>query len=393
MAICVIKCGSSDSNGSIYDPRKNASKNFPCASRRSRPSFVDVGGHGVASLAGCESKRGAWRHFDFIEVGASDYNTICQFVNGNKSSCPMGYALRTWDVAKVHGLVVEPVTHLLRRLPKLPGVLKVDDVALGSKDGSGVFNYVREDAAKRFPKSYAVYLARGTGNVGSPHPQLSECLRQEGIKYADVMTSKPVHVWSFATLAKRYRVASVDVLKLDCEGRDCDVLQGLIDYCRKGFMCFPRIISFETNSLCSEPIVNNVLQQLEGVGYRVLWRGRDTVLKLEVGIPAVCGDFLCGWCGKGQQCFFDHVSVGTPWGAHGIERCYGKSCLCCRGYSRKSDYDKHWSKMMQQYWYAGVDVDTTSHGASWTRGSSCYGEDHWHTWNYDHMWALGSTRG
>jgi hypothetical protein len=70
----------------------------------------------------------------------------------------MGYALRTWDVAEVRGLVVEPVKHLLIRLPNLPGVVKVD-VALGSTDGSVVFNYVREDAAIRFPDSYAVYLA------------------------------------------------------------------------------------------------------------------------------------------------------------------------------------------------------------------------------------------
>lgn len=329
---------------------------------------------GVVENGGCESRRCGWRHLHFIEVGASDFNTISQFLADGDSSCPMGYALRTWDVAGVRGLVVEPVKHLLIRLPNLPGVLKVD-VALGSTDGSVVFNHVREDAASRFPDSYAVYLARGTGNVGSPHPQLSECLLNEGISYADVMTSKDVQMWSFATLAERYRVASVDVLKLDCEGSDCDVLQGLIDYCRDGLMCFPRIISFETNSLCPEPVVCDVIRQLEGVGYRVLWRGRDTALKLEVGVPAVCGYFLRGWCMKGLQCFFDHGRVGTPWGAHGVERCYGgKWCLCClRWYSPRYGYGKHWREMVHQRGCGGVDVGAATHIKSWARGSSFCG--------------------
>ena len=126
---------------------------------------------------------------------------------------PLGHALRNWDPNTVRGIAVDPVEHLLNRLPDLPAVTKVA-VAMGAEDGESVCNRVQEDAGKRYPHSYAVWLARGTAIVGSKHvthPHLKFWLEREGIHFDDVLVSSRVPVWTFGTLARHCNIASVDL--------------------------------------------------------------------------------------------------------------------------------------------------------------------------------------
>ena len=67
-----------------------------------------------------------YEHFDFIEVGTSDFRTLTQYVEESNISCPLGCALRNWDPNSVRGIAVDPVEHLLKRLPDLPNVAKVN---------------------------------------------------------------------------------------------------------------------------------------------------------------------------------------------------------------------------------------------------------------------------
>ena len=127
------------------------------------------------------------KNLDFVEVGTADFRTLTQFVFDSEgdNACPLGHALRNWDPNTVRGIAVDPVGHLLNRLPDLPAVTKVA-VALGADDGERVCNRVGEDAGKRYPHSYAVWLARGTATVGSKHvthPHLKFWLEREGIPF------------------------------------------------------------------------------------------------------------------------------------------------------------------------------------------------------------------
>eukprot|EP00969_Alexandrium_andersonii_P159241 7034957-Alexandrium_andersonii.AAC.1 len=45
--------------------------------------------------------RQKWQRYDFIEVGTSDFRTLPQFVHSSDASCPLGFALRTWDPEKI----------------------------------------------------------------------------------------------------------------------------------------------------------------------------------------------------------------------------------------------------------------------------------------------------
>ena len=80
-----------------------------------------------------------------MEVGTSDFRTLVQFLDDTDTTCPMGHALRTWNPDEAVGLVVEPVEHLLERLPNLAGVYKLR-AAMGAVDGFKDFWCVRADA-------------------------------------------------------------------------------------------------------------------------------------------------------------------------------------------------------------------------------------------------------
>ena len=270
------------------------------------------------------------RFFHFVEVGTSDFRTLVQFLAGTDTTCPIGHALRTWNPDEAVGLVVELVRLLLERLPNLRGVQKVP-AAMGAADGWGYFWCVRDDARKRLPHAYSAWLARGTGTLGKPHPQLKDWIVEEGIKLSDVMTRQHVPVLSFKTLVLRYNIREIDVLKLDCEGADCEILSGLMDYCDKCPATFPRIIAFETNKLSCQETVKSTISLLEQRHYEVISQGDNTILKRRPqnwGMsPSVCCAFLRGQCLWGERCFFDHGSnQDTP-----RECCFGSECVYGHG--------------------------------------------------------------
>eukprot|EP00747_Dinoflagellata_sp_TGD_P170711 gnl/TRDRNA2_/TRDRNA2_202972_c0_seq1.p1 gnl/TRDRNA2_/TRDRNA2_202972_c0~~gnl/TRDRNA2_/TRDRNA2_202972_c0_seq1.p1 ORF type:complete len:346 (+),score=13.33 gnl/TRDRNA2_/TRDRNA2_202972_c0_seq1:117-1154(+) len=278
--------------------------------------------------AGWRKQEPHWKPYDFVEIGTSDFRTLTQFLDGSDLSCPLGHALRSWAPSKAVGLAVDPVEHLLRRLPKLPGVQTVP-VAIGSTDGYATLHCTREDASWRYPMAYSAWLGIGTGRIRSPHPHLQQWLHTEGVPYDQVVEKRQVPVWSFRKLVMNYGVSSIDILKTDCEGSDCDVLQGVIEYCDEWPQTFPRIICFETNELSDERTVQWTIEQLQQRGYRVLSQGRDTTLKRSSAVPLICCDFLDGSCMLGEACFFDHPRDEQPSSrsGHSPACCYGPHCI------------------------------------------------------------------
>ena len=258
-----------------------------------------------------------WKHFEFIEN--------CANID---DSCFLGLALRNWDPKSVRGLSVEPVSHLLARLPSLPNVYKVG-VAIGSSAGKMVCTHVQLDASIRHPESHGVRVAGGTGMVAcefKTHPHLAEWLRDERIPMEEVVEACPVDVWTFGQLVECYKVLSVDVLKLDCEGCDLDILSSMLQYCSTRPGLLPRIVAFESNDLTPQDHVTAMIDKMCGLGYRVLHRGRDTYLKREPGdhgslVP--CCAFWAGRCRDGLSCYFDHVHRQSS----SSRCCYGQQCL------------------------------------------------------------------
>jgi FkbM family methyltransferase len=256
-------------------------------------------------------------HYHFVEVGTSNFRTLCQFVDGTDCTCTLGNALPTVDIWKCHGISVEPVAYLLRELPDFIGLKKVP-VALGERDGYDTIHFVPEERAhlQRGMGGDALYFATGTSMLGKTHPQLQEKLLEEGLCPHEVMEERPVQVWSFRTLAQTFRLGTLSILKLDCEGCDLQVLRGMLNYCMDGNLeALPRLLQFETNRLTNQDDVAAMLKRLEAVGYQVVSRGTDTVLKkawpyrrgADLTKAEICCDYLRGVCTFGRdKCYLDH---------------------------------------------------------------------------------------
>ena len=161
------------------------------------------------------------------------------------------------------------------------------------------------------------------------HPQFAEQLRRERIQFDDVMQTIVVPMWSFQTLALSCGIRSIDVLKIDCEGADCDILHGMLTYCVAWPEALPRVICFETNKLTRITGINKMISALHAKDYVVVYRGHDTILKRKMLEPVICLDFLCGLCKYEEAfCFFDHPTGHL---SNAVRCCYGDECVRSHG--------------------------------------------------------------
>jgi len=222
-------------------------------------------------------------HFDFVEIGTSDFDTEIQ-----------------QSVAGERGLSVEPLQFYLDRLPDKRGVTKVcaaisraqtdeqllldgegrggdeevdgERVGQGNGEGRVTVHFVHPDDLARHP--VIPRWVRGCNSVGEPHPQALDELRKHGLD--GLLQSASVPLLTFGELCEAHNVRTVDLLKIDVEGHDTVVLHSLVDY----GMVWPRVIQFETNGLCAQEDVDSVIRVLcDEHDYVVLRRdSSDTML-------------------------------------------------------------------------------------------------------------------
>eukprot|EP00969_Alexandrium_andersonii_P352975 15438841-Alexandrium_andersonii.AAC.1 len=127
--------------------------------------------------------------------------------------------------------------------------------------------------------------------------------------------------WSFRRLAQEFRICGVDVLETDCEGADCQVLQGLMQYCDEHKEAPPRTIAFETNDLSEKSEVRSTIRQLKQRGHEVRAEGFDAIVKRRsAGLVVCCKWWQRGRFSAGATCFFDHPSP---------EQLASMGTLCC----------------------------------------------------------------
>jgi len=228
-------------------------------------------------------------HFDFIEVGTSDWCTITQYCAGdceNGSLCGAQIRTSLQCLQDARGLAVEPVGAHLAELPQLPRVIPVE-AALGEFSGKAVLYYISpENIAKHLGQYYSsmdlhrsasargsidvMWYAKSMSSVGKPHPELETMLRN--IDRMDLLEERLVQVYSWGDLCALYGVSSVDCVQLDCEGMDCAVIRGLLAHCRAHPRAHPREIWFEANDLTESAEVEETLQALAAHGYSVTSR-------------------------------------------------------------------------------------------------------------------------
>ena len=235
-------------------------------------------------------------HFDFIEVGTSDWGTMLQFFAGEtgyRVASQLASEVRTSlnDIRQVRGLAVEAVKELLDALPDLPRVTKVAAAMDENGGGTTTLHFVPgKDIDANLCKHWAVYpgsdghevdvfwYAKSLASIGQPHPHLKAMLRD--VNRLDLLASRQVPVLSWGLLCEQYNVTSVDVVQLDCEGKDAAIVRGLAKYCEKHPAAWPRVIQFEANQLTPELEVRHAVGLLKQNGYMVrFWSSCNILLE------------------------------------------------------------------------------------------------------------------
>lgn len=226
-------------------------------------------------------------HYDFIEVGTSDWGTITQHCAGDVTKgSGSGSDIRTSleDLQQVRGIAIDVVGEYLAALPCLPRVIKVA-AAMGEFSGmsADVFYVSLDNISKHMGEFTAalhgyvdvMWYAKSMSSVGKPHPQLEWLLRDIG--RLDLLEMRKTKVLNWSTLCSCYGVDTVDVVQLDCEGMDCSIIRGLLAHCATHPKAYPRVINFEANHLTPPDEIENTVAALSLCGYQVHSRTSENI--------------------------------------------------------------------------------------------------------------------
>ena len=197
--------------------------------------------------------------YDFIEIGTSFFDTIVQNCSDN-----------------IMGISIEPIKQYLDRLPDKPNVIKIN-AAMSNYNGSGTVYYIPDSILKQY--NLPAWLA-GCNSLNSPHKSINEeiewvnnlirpILSPYSISIKDLVIKENINVIDFDFLVKKYQISKIDFLKIDAEGHDAVILNNYLDICIKYNNFYATKIEFEANELVSEKEKTDLLDRIQGYGYRI----------------------------------------------------------------------------------------------------------------------------
>ena len=212
-------------------------------------------------------------HYDFVEIGTSDFDTIMQQAPDTK-----------------RGLSIDAMLVYLNRLPIRRNVTKVNAAVvyrsgLRQKSGSGTkarMYYVAPDDIEKY--KLPAWL-KGCSRMGKPLPEaLAELERRD---LGSLMQSTEVPLLTFGAIAAAYRVGSIGFLKVDTEGNDVTILQSaLSSFCRRPSL-WPETLSYEHQHVADRHACSRMNARLRARGYKLLKHSkRDYVFQKGDGFAA-----------------------------------------------------------------------------------------------------------
>jgi FkbM family methyltransferase len=189
-------------------------------------------------------------HYDFIEIGTSDFDTILQSPNPGI------------------GLSIEPLKLYLDKLPNVDGVTKIN-CAISYIDGFvDVYWIDPDDISKHNLPDWL----RGCNSIIKPHPTAHGELAVRNL--LDIYNKTQCETITWKTLVERYNVESVKYLKIDTEGHDCAILNNILD---SNLEIYPDEILFENNVLTNHEESNKTIDRLLNIGYTIINRNPDNI--------------------------------------------------------------------------------------------------------------------
>ena len=197
--------------------------------------------------------------YDFIEIGTSDFDTELQ-----KKDEKMGIS-------------IEPIQYYLDRIPEKENCIKLN-LGISNYNGSCIVNYLSEKTMQKynFPR-----WVRGCNSINSYHKSVRTLCEKHGIDIEQISDKDTVEVATLYTLMNRLSIGGVYYLKIDTEGHDTVILKHFAEEVRHNIY-LPHVIQFESNVLSTNESITETIDLFIGMGYELISRGEDTLLKLNL---------------------------------------------------------------------------------------------------------------
>jgi hypothetical protein len=196
---------------------------------------------------------------DFIEIGTSDFDTEIQ-KNDKKI-----------------GISVDAVKYYIDKLPNKSGCIKINN-GVSNFNGTITINYLTVEYIEKYKLPYWV---RGCNSVNRYHPTVSKLLLDKGLQIKDIATSYTVPCKTLIFLLDEYNVQGLYLLKVDTEGHDTIILEHFLKTNESNNL-LPHKIIFESNDLTNEKDTDNIINISKFLGYDLISKGYDTILKLNL---------------------------------------------------------------------------------------------------------------
>jgi len=202
------------------------------------------------------------KHYDFIEIGTSDFDTIIESTDDNKV-----------------GLTIEPLKFYLDRLPNKQNVKKLQ-IAVSDADGEIEIYYIPEENIQKYSLPWWV---RGSNSVGKPHPFTVKEIGKE--LYDSIVQIDRVPTVSWNSLVEKENIGSISYLKVDTEGFDHVIMNDYLKMCESNPELYADVIKFERHPEVSNiPKIDELIVKFKDYHYEI--NGTDVILT-KVKIPKV----------------------------------------------------------------------------------------------------------
>jgi hypothetical protein len=147
-------------------------------------------------------------HFDYVDIGTSDFET----------------SLDTRSSVSESVLLVEPLFDYLRNIPDEENVYKAN-FAISNVSGWGELHHIPRRVIEEY--SLAPWL-RGCNSLNKPHITAQKYLAEFGLD-PGLMKVQKVRIIPFYSLLVAYEIDSIGRLKVDTEGHDHVILHSVSD--------------------------------------------------------------------------------------------------------------------------------------------------------------------
>jgi len=192
--------------------------------------------------------------YDFIEIGTSNFHAL--IIDCADDSV---------------GLSIEPLQGYLDMLPNKPNVTKVS-TAISDQDGEiDIYNIPLSNIRKH---NLPIWV-KGTNSVNKPHGYARQKIGEE--LYDSIVSIDKVKMMSWKTLISKYRINTINYLKIDTEGHDHVILKSYFEECEKNPKLYANKILFEYNESSDKVALDLIVSNL--TNYEVEYLEQDILLE------------------------------------------------------------------------------------------------------------------